>query len=197
MTWANRITIVRILLVPFFIYCVLSYIDDAEEVYRFLAIVAFAVAALSDGIDGYIARRYHQKSELGAILDPLADKLLLVSGVVLLGFSHRELARLPLWLVATILSRDVLLLIGLIVIHYAVGKVAVRPHWTGKVATVLQMTSVLWALLKWEANGLRWIVLGAGLFTAISGLIYIRDGVRLLGKSPHSNPVSATPVERK
>ena len=81
MTTANNITIFRVLLVPFFIVQVLYYAESGIEWHRFAAILTFALAALSDGLDGYIARRYNQRSQLGAILDPLADKLLLVSGV--------------------------------------------------------------------------------------------------------------------
>ena len=84
MTTANKITIGRILLVPFFIVLVLYYIQTDNEWYRLWAIISFALASLADGLDGYIARRYNQRSELGAILDPLADKLLLVSAIVLL-----------------------------------------------------------------------------------------------------------------
>ena len=100
-------------------------------------------------MDGYVARRYNQRSELGAILDPLADKLLLVSGVVVLSFDHRPyLESVPLWLTGTIIGRDILLLIGMMVIQMMVGKVTVRPRILGKVATVLQMIVVLWILLE-------------------------------------------------
>src|SRR3989454_10441359 len=122
MTTANRITIFRILLVPFFIVEVLSYVERGEEWHRYLAIGSFATAAICDGVDGYIARRYNQRSELGAILDPLADKLLLVSGIAVLSFEHKPfLATIPLWLTATIIGRDMLLLTGMIVIQMTGG----------------------------------------------------------------------------
>jgi CDP-diacylglycerol--glycerol-3-phosphate 3-phosphatidyltransferase len=188
MTTANKITIFRILLVPFFIVQVLYYVGGGGEWHRFLALLAFAVAALSDGVDGYIARRYQQRSELGAILDPLADKLLLVSGIVLLSLHHEEyLPHLPLWLTTTVLSRDVLLVLGAVVIHYIGGKVVVRPHLSGKIATVLQMTCVLWALLKLDLGWLRVWTIGATVFTAVSGVIYIYAGVRQLSASPASS----------
>ena len=76
--------------------------------------LTFGIAAICDGVDGYIARRYNQRSELGAILDPLADKLLLVSGIVVLSFDHHpRLQMIPLWLTGTIIGRDILLLAGL------------------------------------------------------------------------------------
>jgi cardiolipin synthase len=189
MTTANKITILRILLIPFFVVEVLYYAQTGNEVHRFLAVLCFAVAAICDGVDGYIARRYNQRSELGAILDPLADKLLLVSGIVTLSFDHRPyLGKVPLWLTGTIIGRDILLLIGLVVIQMMVGKVAIRPRILGKVATVLQMVVVLWILLKWD---LRWLLvwaIGTAVCTGASGLLYVWDGSRQLSAHPSSSP---------
>jgi CDP-diacylglycerol--glycerol-3-phosphate 3-phosphatidyltransferase len=189
MTTANKITILRVLLVPFFIVQFLYYVERGPEWHRWAAILTFGVAALSDGLDGYIARHYNQRSQLGAVLDPLADKLLLVSGVVLLSFDHgNRFPRIPLWLVGTIVGRDVLLLIGAIVIYHSCGRVAVRPVWIGKLATVLQMVCVLWALFKWTVSWLDWWCLGTALCTGISGFMYVYDGVRQLSASPSSGP---------
>ena len=128
MTTANKITILRILLIPFFVVELIYYFETGNEMHWLAAILSFAVAAILDGVDGYIARHYNQKSELGAILDPLADKLLLVSGVVALSFNHGPfLGQIPLWLTGTIIGRDVLILIGMVVIQLTVGKVAVQP----------------------------------------------------------------------
>src|SRR5215467_2645328 len=144
MTTANKITILRILLIPFFVVQVLYYVRSGHELHRLLSILSFAIAAICDGVDGYIARRYNQRSELGALLDPLADKLLLVSGVVVLSFDHApHLEAVPLWLTGTIIGRDTLLVLGLVVIQMTVGKVKVRPRFSGKVATVLQMAVVI------------------------------------------------------
>src|SRR5437867_1752553 len=169
MTTANKITIFRILLIPFFVVEVLYYVKAGNELHRLLAILSFAVAAICDGVDGYIARRYNQRSELGAILDPLADKLLLVSGIVLLSFTWPYFDTVPLWLTCTIIGRDVLILIGLVVIQITVGKVAVKPHVIGKIATVLQMSVVLWILLKWDAKWLTACAVCAALSTGGSG----------------------------
>src|ERR1017187_4709254 len=126
MTTANKITILRILLVPFFVVEVLYYVKDGRELYLGLGILAFLIAAICDGVDGYIARHYNQRSELGAILDPLADKLLLVSGVIVLSFDHQPyLDSIPIWLTVTILGRDMVILIGMVVIQIIVGKVKV------------------------------------------------------------------------
>ena len=191
MTTANKITILRILLVPFFVVEVLYYTKAGNELYRLLAIICFAVAAICDGVDGYVARHYNQRSELGAILDPLADKLLLVSGIVVLSFDHSPyLESMPLWLTGTIIGRDVLILIGMVVIHLMVGKVKVRPRIIGKVATGLQMFLVLWIMLKWSGNWLRALSFVTAVCTGISGLLYVWDGTRQLGAHPSSSPKS-------
>ena len=188
MTTANKITILRILLIPFFVVQVLYYVRSGHELHRLLAILSFAIAAICDGVDGYIARRYNQRSELGAILDPLADKLLLVSGIVLLSIDHApRLMTIPLWLTGTIIGRDVLLLIGLLVIQMTVGKVTVRPRMLGKASTVLQMAIVLWILLKWPEKWLWVWIIGAAVCTGGSGLLYVWDGVRQLSAHPASS----------
>jgi cardiolipin synthase (CMP-forming) len=192
MTTANKITIFRILLVPFFIVQFLYYTETRVEMYRVLALVAFGLAALSDAIDGYIARRYNQRSVLGAVLDPLADKLLLVSGIVLLSFDHGSvLPRLPLWLTGIILGRDLVLVIGVALLHYLGVKVTVRPVFIGKVATVLQMVCVLWGMFKWPASWLLSWSIAAAACTAISGVMYIFTGMRQLSASPSSSASAA------
>jgi cardiolipin synthase (CMP-forming) len=188
MTTANKVTILRILFIPFFVVEVLYYANSGNEVHLGLAILSFALAAICDGVDGYIARRYNQRSELGAILDPLADKLLLVSAVVVLSFDHPYLRTIPLWLTGTIIGRDILLLVGMVVIHLMVGKVRVQPRMLGKVATVLQMAVVLWILLKWDERWLRALSIATAICTGISGLLYVWDGSRQLSAHPSSSP---------
>ncbi len=194
MTTANKITICRILLIPFFVMEVLYYQKSGEELHRLCAIIAFASAAICDGVDGYIARRYNQKSELGAVLDPLADKLLLISGIILLSldFEKPHFGSIPSWLTATIIGRDVILVIGLGVIHMTVGKVTVRPRILGKVATVLQIICIAWVLLKWDQQiataWFRALTLAAAICTGTSGILYVFDGMRQLSVHPASSP---------
>jgi cardiolipin synthase len=195
MTTANKITILRILLIPLFVVEVLYYVQTGNEVHRLVALLSFAVAAILDGVDGYIARHHNQWSELGTVLDPLADKLLLVSGIVVLSFDHApRLEQIPLWLTGTIIGRDLLLGIGAVTVRLTVGKIIVRPRLLGKVATVLQMAVLLWILLKWSGGfttgWLKYISLGAGICTGLSGLLYVWDGMRQLSSHPSSSPVN-------
>jgi cardiolipin synthase (CMP-forming) len=192
MTTANKVTILRILLIPFFVVELIYYVRTGNEIHRLLAILSFVIAAILDGVDGYIAKHYNQISELGKILDPLADKLLLVSGVVLLSFDNTPyLRQIPLWLTGTIIGRDLLILLGVAVIRFTVGKIVVRPRFTGKCATVLQMAVVIWILLKWDFGGgvlcLKYLTLGAAICTGVSGLLYVFDGIKQLGSHPTSS----------
>jgi cardiolipin synthase (CMP-forming) len=189
MTTANKITIIRILLIPVFVWVTLDYIRDFQkgaerEWQRVLACAIFAVAAISDGVDGYIARRYKQKSELGIFLDPLADKLLLVSALVLLSVRFKERSPfelLPLWFPVLVISRDLIILGGTVLIHMLAGKVTARPRIAGKCATFFQMITLGWVLLKIDWPPYRWPLYAAGFFTLVSGIWYILDGIKQLG----------------
>jgi CDP-diacylglycerol--glycerol-3-phosphate 3-phosphatidyltransferase len=199
MTTANKITILRMMLIPLFVVETIYYVRTGNELHRLAAILSFALTAILDGVDGYIARHYKQISELGKILDPLADKLLLVSAIILLSFNNEPyLRQIPLWLTGTIIGRDLLLSIGAGVIHLVVGKIAIRPRITGKLATVFQMLTVVWILLRWEALAHGWLfqvwIFGAGIFTGISGLLYVFDGVKQLSAHPASSPTQKPPA---
>ena len=197
MTTANKITIVRILLIPAFVTMAIYYgqsvkAGEPQEWQRFAAIVIFLVAAASDGLDGYVARRYNQRSSLGVILDPIADKGLLLSGIITLSisnwsYSNPAAGQFPIWFPVLVITRDVVILVGSAVLHLLNGTVKVRTSWTGKVATVLQMAAIAWVMLQLHFLPLLYVVLAAGLFTFISGVIYVRDGVRQLQLEGHAN----------
>src|SRR3954469_2768584 len=197
MTTANKITVVRILMIPVFVTLAIYYGESIQEGHpqdwmRFTAITVFLLAAVSDGLDGYVARRYNQRSALGAILDPIADKGLLLSGIISLSISNwsqvdPHYGRFPAWFPVLVISRDAVILIGSAVLHILNGTVLVRPSWTGKVATVLQMAAIAWVMLQIHILPLIYLVGAAGLFPFVSGVIYVRDGVRQLSAEGHAN----------
>jgi len=197
MTTANKITVVRILMIPVFVTMAIYYGQSIQrgaplEWQRFTAIVIFLVAAVSDGLDGYIARRYKQRSTLGAILDPIADKGLLLSAIITLSISNwseidPEYGRFPAWFPVLVITRDAVILVGAGVLHLLNGKVQVKPSWTGKVATVLQRAAIAWVMLQLHFLSLLYIVIAAGAFTFISGIIYVMDGVRQLQAEGHAH----------
>jgi CDP-diacylglycerol--glycerol-3-phosphate 3-phosphatidyltransferase len=201
MTTANKITIVRILLIPAFVTMAIYYgqsIQDGTpaEWERFTAITIFLLAALSDGLDGYVARRYNQRSSLGVVLDPIADKGLLLSAIISLSISNwSELdpsyGSFPTWFPILVISRDAILFVGAAVLYLLIGKVHVKPNWTGKVATVLQMIAIGWVMLQLRLVPLLYVVVAAGVFTAVSGIIYVTDGVRQLQAAGHAHPAKS------
>jgi len=197
MTTANKITVVRILMIPVFVTMAIYYGQSIQrgqplEWQRFTAIAIFLVAAVSDGLDGYVARRYKQRSALGAILDPIADKGLLLSAIITLSISNwsdidPEYGRFPAWFPVLVITRDAVILVGAGILHLLNGKVQVKPSWTGKVATVLQMAAVAWVMLQLHFLPLLYVVIAAGVFTFISGIIYVMDGVRQLQAEGHAH----------
>ena len=158
LTIPNAITIVRFLLVPAVIYALLAGRTD-------LALVGFVVAGISDGVDGFIARQFDQRSELGAYLDPVADKLLLVSVFVVLGY----MGELPLWLVIAAVSRDALI-IGAVMLSSLMGRpVEMKPLFVSKSNTAIQI--VLAAVVLAElALATSFGILRPGLIV-VSGLL--------------------------
>jgi len=195
-TIPNYISILRILLVPVFIALILYYVNHEVELYRHLAITVFVLAIVSDAVDGYLARRMNQTTRLGAILDPLADKLLLVGGIVVLSIDYRPiLPTIPIWLTTLIVTRDTILPLGTILISYTGSTPKVVPRMTGKLATVAQMTMILWALAKAPEAGLAILIWVAGLLTLLSGVRYILDGVAQLDSCPEPPPTPPPPTD--
>lgn len=198
MTTANKITLIRILMIPAFVTMAIYYGQSIArgaplEWQRFTAISIFLVASVSDGLDGYVARRYNQRSSLGVVLDPIADKGLLLSGIITLSISNwstidPEYGRFPAWFPVLVISRDAVILVGTAVLYFLIGpNIKVRPSWTGKVATVLQMAAIAWVMLQLRWLPVLWVVYAAGLFTLVSGIIYVLEGVRQLQAAGHAN----------
>jgi cardiolipin synthase len=174
MTIPNMITILRFLLVPVVVWALLS---GAYGV----AFFCFVVAGLSDGVDGFIARQFNQRSELGAWLDPAADKLLLVSVFVLLGW----LGELPDWLVVLFVSRDVLI-VGAVILSSLMGTMLeMRPLLVSKANTAVQIALAALVLAELALIGelpvLRTLLIWtAGFLTVSSGFAYVLSWTRLM-----------------
>lgn len=184
LTFANKVTIGRILLVPFFIATVL-YLSPERPYLRAVALGLFSMAVISDIIDGYIARRYRQKTRAGAILDPLADKLLLISAFICLYIERGNFETIvfPLWFVVAIISRDVILLLGSMIIQLTTGKLDIEANRSGKFTAFLQIVCVLGVLLQLKFTFIFWYL--ALVATMVSGLIYIKEGIKVInGNNP-------------
>jgi cardiolipin synthase (CMP-forming) len=177
---ANWLTVLRIVLIPVFVTLM---------VYRQpgWALAAFALAAITDLLDGWVARRQRMASRLGAFLDPLADKLLLTASFVTLTY----LKTLPFWITAVVLSRDIILIVGALVVHMVGVRIDPEPTRMGKLATFFQVLTVLTGLLSRYFHVMLaptlfiWL---AAVFTVASGCQYLVRGMRVLN--------AATAVER-
>lgn len=163
----NLITSLRILLVPPFLWLLL------QERYG-AALLLFTVAGVSDALDGFLAKHYGWTSELGGLLDPLADKLLLIGAILALGW----LRELPVWLVALVILRDVVIVTGAVSYHLMVERVQASPLLISKLNTLMQLTMVfvvivhygMMTLPSWLLTG--WIYMTA-LTTVWSGTAYV------------------------
>lgn len=185
MTFANKITLLRIISIPFFISALLFY-SPQKEYLKTVALTIFLLAIISDCIDGYIARVKKQKTFAGAILDPLADKALLITAFI---FVYRVskiyfTIKMPLWVLLIVISRDAIILIGSGILLATHNSSKIQTTWWGKATTFFQMITIVSIILEFPASFLFWWT--AVILTAISGFDYIRKGINALN-SPGSH----------
>jgi cardiolipin synthase len=168
----NLITLARILLVPVVVWAM------ASGQMR-IAFLLFAAAAVSDGVDGFLAKRFGWKTELGAYLDPLADKVLIVSIYVTLGIT----AVIPLWIIILVVSRDIMI-VGAILLSWLVGRpVKIKPHMVSKLNTAAQ---ILFAALVLASHGynfdaepvLTLVMALVAVLTLLSVGLYLAEWIR-------------------
>ena len=165
----NILTAFRILLVPVFLYFII-----ADEYYKAAAV--FITAGITDAVDGFIARRYNVRTELGAALDPFADKFLLISAYIALaakGF-------IPLWLMVPVIIKDSILLSGVAALRGAGRQVKIIPSVFGKMTTVLQISTVVYAMLISD-TGVVFMTMAAvtAIITIYTGIDYVRKEYRI------------------
>jgi cardiolipin synthase (CMP-forming) len=170
-TLPNLITLLRLASLPFFLVAIANG--------RFeIALAIFVVAGVSDFIDGYLARRFDMKSAFGAYLDPIADKLLLISSYLFLAIpSYPARVKVPVWLAVMVLSRDFLILLVALLLILAAGRKRYPPTWAGKVTTVTLILTLLIVLCAnvWDLpRPLLLVAFGAAAtVTTISGFDYV------------------------
>jgi len=177
--------------------------EMARNAMRYTAIVIFLLMSISDGVDGYLARRKNQITKLGAFLDPIADKLLITCACLLLASQRGRVENfmLPPTVVVLIIGKDLFLLIGFVIVYLITTRIHIHPVFIGKLATALQLSMVAGILIApevarvlpgwiWLLRGLWWSAAGTAI---LATLIYIRDGSRyieayeqsLVGKNGH------------
>lgn len=168
----NAITLARMAVIPVF---VISLVTG----YKVLALWLFILSGASDSIDGVIARYRKQRTEMGAFLDPLADKLFLAATCIAMA----ALATIPIWLAALVIGREVVIAVGALLLWFLKGNLVIRPTALGKATTVVQLITFGLALLLEisvveAGTGLAWLFSGAALITVISGAQYVLMGIK-------------------
>lgn len=163
----NILTVFRFLLVPLVVYYMLKHQFGP-------ALVLFAVAGFSDALDGFLARRYHWTSRIGALMDPLADKLLMVSSFLSLGW----LGLLPYWLVGLVILRDLVIVIGAVIYNARIEQVEADPSIVSKLNTLAQILLVLSVMFSHAVQQLPVIWIDALIYSVLitivwSGLGYV------------------------
>jgi CDP-diacylglycerol--glycerol-3-phosphate 3-phosphatidyltransferase len=195
LSWANRITILRILLIAPFVSFMLKINDPdlsagLQVGMRYGAILVYLIMAVSDGVDGYLARRRKQVTRLGTFLDPVADKLLITAACLLLASQRGAVDGflLPPTVVVLIIGKDLFLLIGSVILYLITSQVRIHTVWIGKVATALQLSMVAAILIAPEVSGfvsgwiwfLRVLWWSAASAAILGTLVYIRNGSRYI-----------------
>jgi cardiolipin synthase len=174
MTIPNLITVIRIILAPVFIV----YMINDQLLY---ALIIFLICSLTDGIDGMVARFFNQKSNLGAYLDPLADKLLLVSAFVTLAVKQI----MPAWLTVVVIARDVMILLGLLILLLNRLDFKMKPSMISKINTCFQFLLLIFLLgkdyLHFPPKFYSVFFYLTALFTISSGLHYMYYWFKILG----------------
>jgi len=166
------ITLMRVVLVPLVVFALLSEAWTA-------AFLLFLLAGLSDAIDGIVARAFDQVSEFGTLLDPIADKTLLVSVFIVLAY----LGQVPLWFAILVVSRDLLIVTGIIIAFLLDRPIAIQPLWVSKATTTAQIVLALLVLelLAFEHSlpMVQYVLeVAAGVLTVLSGAAYMVQGIR-------------------
>jgi cardiolipin synthase (CMP-forming) len=178
----NILTLIRILLTPLFVILLLRDLF-------FTALLVFIIAGITDGLDGLIARWLNQRTALGAYLDPMADKLLLVSAYICLPVMNA----IPEWLAVIVISRDVIILLGIAIFTLTQKKYEVRPTFVSKCTTTLQIVTVVIVLLDPNRFGVEFVLPVAywttATLTILSGLHYIYFGMRILQENNNQGDI--------
>ncbi len=175
MNLPNAITIIRILLIPLFLYKIIQ----GEMIF---ATAVYLTAAITDGLDGFIARFWNLQTKLGTFLDPMADKLLITTSFLTLSV----LKIIPLWLALAVISRDFIIVGGSLLVYLMKDELTIRPQPIGKVTTFFQFSYILMVLIQsayditFVSNLYVPMIMFTGFLTIISGLVYIFDGLKAL-----------------
>jgi len=165
-------------MVPVFVALIACYTREHPWI-RYSALGVYVLAAISDALDGFVARAYNQKTKLGTLLDPLADKLMINIGFVFMAVNDQFATRVPFWFPAAILARDIMIVMGAYIINEFYGPVRIKPRITGKLTTCFQMSLVIAILI--EARFAWGLMIATVAISAVSYFDYMYTGIKQVG----------------
>jgi CDP-diacylglycerol--glycerol-3-phosphate 3-phosphatidyltransferase len=170
---ANLITILRFVLAPLAIAAIFRYDSAAagHETWRFIAFALFAVASVTDVLDGYIARKLRCVSRLGALMDPLVDKFLCVSVLMTLLATHRSFVPISMWYPSVVVAKEIITIGGSAALWKRMPPKGFKPLIVGKLSTLMQMSTIMWIILKLPAASAA--IAASGIVAAAAGISYI------------------------
>ncbi len=175
MSFADKVSILRILLIPFFVSFLIAYRRFGDMYLNHIALGIFILAVITDFLDGLVARIKKEKSKIGKVIDPLADKLLLLTAFIALYFLKFSI---PWWVVFVVVSRDFIILSGVMILNFLKLEVPIYPSLWGKLTTFFQMFTVLSILVNFRFSFVFWNL--AVFFTIVSGIGYIIRGLKAI-----------------
>jgi len=197
--WPNRLSLIRIFLAAPFVLMLMNLQNPAWPWSRHAAAGIFLLTIMSDGLDGYLARRWHQETPLGRFLDPVADKLLIFFAMIMLGLKSTCVIEpgisfeFPDWVIVAAIGKDIFVTIGFLLVFMISGRVYIEPDWSGKSTTVAQMVLILFTLLApditatgdfgsdlaWHFTRIFWV--GTTFLAMVTCWDYFRMGMTYVG----------------
>lgn len=192
LSWPNRLTMLRLVLIGPFVVTLLNMQTPSWNGWgRVASLIIFAVMAITDALDGWLARRLHAETPLGRFLDPVADKLLITCAMILLGLHDTTVVgyEIPNWVVVAAIGKDIFVVLGFLLVFIVTGQIFIEPGWSGKWCTEIQMVMVVVVLLgpdlakvnEAAVNGALWVLWFAATAAAIvTCWLYFRKGARFV-----------------
>jgi len=191
MTIANYITCCRIILIPIFGVTAWMYGESVlegapQEHFRWIALLAFSISAIGDALDGHIARKFNQKTKLGAYLDPIADKFLLLTGVIVLSRVPwgADDWIIPAWFAWMVIIRDLSIGSAVAIIYFFNKKVLIQVNKASKINTIVQLFTFGWVMLKWVPFSPLYPSLVCAVMVLISSYVYVLETCKQLFYTP-------------
>lgn len=188
---ANLLTTLRLILIPLVLCGIWRYNNGDCEIWRIIAVLTAVIASSTDLLDGYIARRFNCVSKIGAIYDPIVDKIGCVSAIIMLSLARTSFEAVMLWYPSVIIAKELITMVGAILLRKKTPPKGFKPLVLGKLSASLQAVVIIWLLLKWPSGYILYTI--SGIVASLAAVAYIYLGISLFygGKEWHEQAAKA------